>query len=301
MSSSTETVDVPFARVVRRVADFFELAKPRVVLMVLITAFVGFYVGSAALPDYLRLINMLLGTALAAGGTLALNQFMERQGDALMQRTRHRPIPDGRVQPGEAFWFGAVVTLAGLAYLALAVNAISAWVTALITASYLLLYTPMKRKSSLCILAGAVPGALPPVIGWVAARGRLDIDAWVLFAILFLWQVPHTLAIAWLYRDDYARAGIQFLPVIDPDGSSTNRQILSHCAALLAVSLLPTLLGLAGAVYFTVAFVLGVGFLASGVRLAMESSLNGARRLLFASLIYLPVLLLMMALDRVPL
>jgi protoheme IX farnesyltransferase len=301
MSSSTETVDVPFARVVRRAADFFELAKPRVVIMVLITAFVGFYVGSAALPDYLRLINMLLGTALAAGGTLALNQFMERQSDALMQRTRHRPIPDGRVQPGEAFWFGAVVTLAGLAYLALAVNAISAWVTALITASYLLLYTPMKRKSSLCILAGAVPGALPPVIGWVAARGRLDIDAWVLFAILFLWQVPHTLAIAWLYRDDYARAGIQFLPVIDPDGSSTNRQILSHCAALLAVSLLPTLLGLAGAVYFTVAFVLGVGFLASGVRLAMESSLNGARRLLFASLIYLPVLLLMMALDRVPL
>lgn len=301
MSSSTETVDVPFARVVRRAADFFELAKPRVVIMVLITAFVGFYVGSAALPDYLRLINMLLGTALAAGGTLALNQFMERQSDALMQRTRHRPIPDGRVQPGEAFWFGAVVTLAGLAYLALAVNAISAWVTALITASYLLLYTPMKRKSSLCILAGAVPGALPPVIGWVAARGRLDIDAWVLFAILFLWQVPHTLAIAWLYRDDYARAGIQFLPVIDPDGSSTNRQILSHCAALLVVSLLPTLLGLAGAVYFTVAFVLGVGFLASGVRLAMESSLNGARRLLFASLIYLPVLLLMMALDRVPL
>jgi heme o synthase len=301
MSSSTETVDVPFARVVRRAADFFELAKPRVVLMVLITAFVGFYVGSAALPDYLRLINMLLGTALAAGGTLALNQFMERQSDALMQRTRHRPIPDGRVQPGEAFWFGAVVTLAGLAYLALAVNAISAWVTALITASYLLLYTPMKRKSSLCILAGAVPGALPPVIGWVAARGRLDIDAWVLFAILFLWQVPHTLAIAWLYRDDYARAGIQFLPVIDPDGSSTNRQILSHCAALLAVSLLPTLLGLAGAVYFTVAFVLCVGFFASGVRLAMESSLNGARRLLFASLIYLPVLLLMMALDRVPL
>ena len=301
MSSSTEIVDVPFARVVRRAADFFELAKPRVVIMVLITAFVGFYVGSAALPDYLRLINMLLGTALAAGGTLALNQFMERQSDALMKRTRHRPIPDGRVQPGEAFWFGAVVTLAGLAYLALAVNAISAWVTALITASYLLLYTPMKRKSSLCILAGAVPGALPPVIGWVAARGRLDIDAWVLFAILFLWQVPHTLAIAWLYRDDYARAGIQFLPVIDPDGSSTNRQILSHCAALLAVSLLPTLLGLAGAVYFTVAFVLGVGFLASGVRLAMESSLNGARRLLFASLIYLPVLLLMMALDRVPL
>jgi len=301
MNSSSETVDLPMARVVRRLADFCELAKPRVVLMVLITAFVGFYVGSAELPNYLHLFKMLLGTALAAGGTLALNQYLERQSDALMKRTRRRPIPDGRVQPGEAFWFGVAVTMAGLVYLALAVNAISAWITALITVSYLFLYTPMKRKSPLCILVGAVPGALPPVIGWVAARGRLDVDAWVLFAILFLWQVPHTLAIAWLYREDYAKAGIQFLPVIEPEGSSTNRQIISHCAALLAVSLLPTLLGLAGAVYFMVAFVLGVGFLASGVRLAMESSLNGARRLLFASLIYLPVLLLMMALDRVPL
>jgi heme o synthase len=159
----------------------------------------------------------------------------------------------------------------------------------------------MKRQSPLCLIVGAVPGALPPVVGWVAARGTLDVDAWVLFAILFLWQVPHTLSIAWLYREDYAKAGIQFLPVIEPAGSSTNRQIICHCAALLAVSLLPTLLGLAGAVYFIVAFVLGVGFLVSGVRLAMESTLIGARRLLYASLIYLPVLLLMMALDRVPL
>lgn len=301
MNSRTETVDFPLARAARRVADFCELAKPRVVLMVLITAFVGFYVGSAQIPNYVHLVKMLLGTALAAGGTLALNQFLERQSDALMQRTRHRPIPDGRVQPVEAFWFGVGATGIGLAYLALEVNAISAWVTALITVSYLLFYTPMKRKSSLCVLVGAIPGALPPVIGWVAARGRLDVDAWVLFAILFLWQVPHTLAIAWLYREDYAKAGIRFLPVIEPGGASTNRQIISHCAALLAVSLLPTLLGLAGAVYFVVAFVLGVGFLASGVRLAMESSLSGARRLLLASLIYLPVLLLMMALDRVPL
>jgi len=205
------------------------------------------------------------------------------------------------VQPREALWFGALITMAGLVYLALAVNLQSAWVTALITLSYLLLYTPMKRKSSLCMLVGAVPGALPPVIGWVAARGDFKVDAWVLFAIMFLWQVPHTLAIARLYREDFAKAGIQFLPVIDPEGASTNRQIISHCAALLAVSLLPTLLGLAGAVYFTVAFVLGVGFLASGISLAMESTPSGARRLLFASLIYLPVLLLVMALDRVPL
>ena len=301
MSSSTGTVAISGEGVLRRFADFFELAKPRIVLMVLVTAFVGFYVGSEKIPDYLRLLQMLFGTALAAGGTLALNQFVERDTDAMMQRTRRRPLPDGRVQPREALWFGALITMAGLVYLALAVNLQSAWVTALITLSYLLLYTPMKRKSSLCMLVGAVPGALPPVIGWVAARGDFKVDAWVLFAIMFLWQVPHTLAIARLYREDFAKAGIQFLPVIDPEGASTNRQIISHCAALLAVSLLPTLLGLAGAVYFTVAFVLGVGFLASGISFAMESTPSGARRLLFASLIYLPVLLLVMALDRVPL
>jgi heme o synthase len=301
MSLTTDTVAITGVSALRRLADFSELTKPRIVLMVLVTAFVGFYVGSEKIPDYLRLLQMLLGTALAAGGTLALNQFLERDTDAMMERTRHRPLPDGRVQPREAAWFGAAITIAGLVYLALAVNVVSAWVTAIVTLSYLLFYTPLKRRSSLCMLVGAVPGALPPVIGWVAARGELQVDAWVLFAIMFLWQVPHTLAIARLYREDFAKAGIQFLPVIEPDGSSTHRQIISHCTALLAVSLLPTLLGIAGAVYFAVAFVLGVGFLASGIRLAMESTIHGARRLLFASLIYLPVLLLVMALDRVPL
>lgn len=301
MSSSTGVVDATLTGIFRRVTDFFELAKPRVVLMVLITAFVGFYLGSEEVPNYLRLLQMLGGTALAAGGTLALNQFLERETDAMMERTRHRPLPDGRVQPIEAFWFGLLVTLAGLGYLALSVNFVSAWVTALITTSYLFVYTPMKRRSSLCMLIGAVPGALPPVIGWVAARGSLDVTAWVLFAIMFLWQVPHTLAIARLYRDDYAKAGIQFLPVIDPEGGSANRQILSHCAALLVVSLLPTLVGIAGPLYFTAAFLLGIGLITSGIRLVMESTLTRARRLLFASLIYLPVLLLVMALDRVPL
>ncbi|HEY2917594.1 MAG TPA: heme o synthase [Candidatus Binatia bacterium] len=301
MSSNTRTVTVIEANVLRRAADFLELAKPRVVLMVLITAFVGFYLGSDTAPNYLRLLQTLFGTALAAGGTLALNQYLERDIDALMERTRRRPVPDGRVQPVEALWFGVLVTLAGLVYLAIAVNFISASVTALITVCYLLLYTPMKPRSSLCMLVGAVPGALPPVVGWAAARGDFDIAAWVLFAIMFLWQVPHTLAIARLYREDYAKAGIQFLPVIDPDGNSTNRQIVSHCAALLVVSLLPTLLGSAGQIYFAVAFLLGIGFLASGIRLAMESTLGRARRLLYASLIYLPALLLVMALDRIPL
>lgn len=301
MSLTTDTVAINGAGAVRRLADFFELTKPRIVLMVLVTAFVGFYIGSEKIPDYVRLLQLLLGTGLAAGGTLALNQFLERDTDAMMERTRRRPLPDGRVQPREAVWFGTAVTITGLVYLALAVNIASAWVTASITLSYLFLYTPLKRRSSLCMLVGAVPGALPPVIGWVGARGELQVDAWVLFAIMFLWQVPHTLAIARLYRDDFAKAGIQFLPVVDPDGSSTHRQIISHCAALLAVSLLPTLLGIAGAIYFLVAFVLGAGFLASGISVAVESTVSGARRLLFASLIYLPVLFLVMALDRVPL
>jgi protoheme IX farnesyltransferase len=301
MSLTTDTVAITGAGAVRRLADFFELTKPRIVLMVLVTTFVGFYIGSEKIPDYVRLLQLLLGTALAAGGTLALNQFLERDTDAMMERTRRRPLPDGRVQPREAVWFGTAVTITGLVYLALGVNIASAWVTASITLSYLFLYTPLKRRSSLCMLVGAVPGALPPVIGWVGARGELQVDAWVLFAIMFLWQVPHTLAIARLYRDDFAKAGIQFLPVVDPDGSSTHRQIISHCAALLAVSLLPTLLGIAGAIYFLVAFVLGAGFLASGISVAVESTMSGARRLLFASLVYLPVLLLVMALDRVPL
>jgi protoheme IX farnesyltransferase len=205
------------------------------------------------------------------------------------------------VQPREALWFGVIIALIGLIYLTVAVNILSAIVTAFITLSYLVLYTPMKPRSSLCMLVGAVPGALPPVIGWVAARGSMDNAAWVLFAIMFLWQVPHTLAIARLYCEDYAKAGIQFLPVIEPDGESTNRQIVTHSAALLAVSLLPTLLGSAGPVYFVVAFVLGLVFLSYGIRLVIQSTRQRARQLLFASLIYLPVLLLVMALDRIPL
>lgn len=301
MNSSTSTVNIATTSVSRRVADFCELTKPRIVLMILITAFVGYYAGSGNVPDYVQLVEMLLGTALAAGGTLTLNQFLERDTDAMMDRTCRRPLPDGRLQPNDALWFGIALTSSGLVYLALSVNWLSAFVAATITMSYLWAYTPMKRFSSLCVPVGAVPGALPPVIGWVAARGELSVDAWVLFAIMFLWQIPHTLAIACLYREDFAKAGIQFLPVIEPDGESTNRQIIVHCLALLVVGLLPTLIGLAGAIYFVVAFLLGVGFLASGVGLVMAPTRTGARRLLFASLIYLPVLLLVMALDRVPL
>ena len=295
----TNTLDIAFTGGYRRALDFLELTKPRVSLMVLVTMFVGFYLGSEYGAGYLRLVETLIGTALAAGGTLALNQFLERRADALMARTRHRPLPDGRMQPTEALLFGVGLVAAGLLILALTVNALSALVTASIVGSYLFIYTPLKQKSSLCGIVGAVPGALPPVIGWTAATGSLSIEAWVLFAIMFLWQIPHTLAIARLYRDDFAKAGIQFLPVVESDGWTTGRQVIAHSLALLVVSLLPTLLGLAGTVYFLAALLLGSGFLWYGIGLAISQSLAAARRLLLASLIYLPLLLVVMALDRV--
>ena len=300
MMLKTETVDIGLIRVRRRAMDFLELTKPRVVLMVLVTTSVGFYLGSWGTLDYFRLIHTLIGTALAAGGTIALNQFLERDVDALMKRTRRRPLPDGRLQPTEALAFGAGITAGGLVYLTLVVNPLSGLITATIVGSYLFVYTPLKQKSSLCTLVGALPGALPPVTGWAAARGEIGLEAWVLFAILFLWQLPHSLAIAMLYRDDYARAGFRLLPVVDPDGKSTGRQVVSNCLALLAVGLLPTLIGLAGVVYFVVALTLGVVFLWYGIDLAVSRSAAGARRLLFVSLVYLPVLLVLMALDKVP-
>jgi protoheme IX farnesyltransferase len=299
MTPRTEILEVETDRVRRRTLDFLELTKPRVVIMVLVTTLVGFYLGSLGVPDYVCLLHTLIGTALTAGGTLALNQLIEREADAKMQRTRLRPLPDGRVQPLDALVFGALITVSGLLYLMLAVNPLSALVTAAIVVSYLFVYTPLKKKTSLCSLVGAVPGALPPVIGWAAARNTLSVEAWVLFAIMFLWQMPHSLAIGWLYRDDYARAGFQLLPVVDPDGRSTGRQIINNCLALLAVGLLPTLLGFTGVVYFFFALTLGSIFLWYGVSLALSCSQAAARRLVFVSLLYLPLLLGAMALDKI--
>lgn len=300
MSITTQALELSLTGGYRRALDFLELTKPRVALMVLVTTFVGFYLGAGPAAGYFRLMETLIGTALAAGGTLALNQFLERQADALMERTRRRPLPDGRIQPGEALLFGVLLTAAGLLVLTLAVNALSALVTASIVATYLFIYTPLKQRSSLCGIIGAVPGALPPLIGWAAASDGLALEGWLLFAIMFLWQIPHTLAIARLWRDDFAKAGIKFLPVIESDGWTTGRQVITYTLALLAVSLLPTLVGLAGSIYFLVALILGSGFLVCGVRLAVDQSMAAARRLLLASLIYLPVLLVAMALDRLP-
>lgn len=300
MMPPTEVIVVGIARARRQLAaDLLALTKPRVVVMILVTTLVGYYVGLTGAPDYVRMLHLIVGTLLAAGGTLALNQYSERHVDALMERTRMRPLPDGRVQPLEALLFGAAITILGVVYLAAFVGALSAAVTAATAVLYLFAYTPLKLRTALCTIVGAVPGALPPVTGWVAARDDLSLGAWVLFGILFLWQLPHTLAIARLYRDDYARAGVRVLPVVDADGSTTERQIVTGCLALLAVSLLPTLIGLTGGVYFTGALVLGVAFAVLGGWQALAPSTLSARRVLYASLLYLPALLALLALDKV--
>jgi len=259
---------------------------------------VGYYVALTGAADYVRLIHLAIGTMLAAGGTLALNQYWERDVDALMERTRTRPLPEGRLAPLEALLFGAGLTAAGLVVLALGVGWLATLVTAATFVLYIFAYTPLKLRTALCTIVGAVPGALPPVAGWAAARDDIALGAWVLFGILFLWQLPHTLAIGRLYQSDYARAGVRLLPVIDAEGRATERQILSGCVALLAVSLLPTLIGLAGGVYFAGALLLGGSFVAFGAQQALTPSPLHARRVLLASLLYLPALLALLAFDK---
>jgi heme o synthase len=299
MTPPTEVVVASLERERSRVAvDLVALTKPRVVVMVLVTTVVGYYVALTGAPDYGRLVALVIGTLLAAGGTLAINQYWEREVDGHMERTRSRPLPDGRLAPLEALLFGAGLTAAGLAILALGVGWLATLVTAATFVLYIFAYTPLKLRTTLCTIVGAVPGALPPVTGWAAAREDLGVGAWVLFGILFLWQLPHTLAIGRLYQNDYARAGVQLLPVVDAEGRSTERQILGGCLALLAVSLLPTLIGLAGGVYFLGALLLGASFVGFGAQQALAPSTSRARRVLLASLLYLPALLALLAFDK---
>lgn len=299
MTPRTQVIAEALPRARARVlGDLVALTKPRVVLMVLITTVVGYYVGLAGAADYARLAALLVGTALAAGGTLALNMYWERDLDALMVRTATRPLPEGRLAPLEALLFGGALTAVGLSVLLVGAGRLAAAVVAATFVLYVFAYTPLKVRTAFCTLVGAVPGALPPVAGWAAARDDMGLGAWVLFGILFLWQLPHTLAIAQLYREDYARAGVRLLPVIDAQGRATERQILGGTLALLAVSLLPTLIGLAGGVYFIGALVLGAGFVALGAQQALAPSVSRARRVLLASLLYLPVLLALLAFDK---
>ena len=299
MTLRVETLDKTLTSDRRQMADFLALTKPRLVLMVLIATLAGFYLGSFGEFDWIRLLNTIFGTALAAGGTIALNQYVERDLDAKMRRTRSRPLPDGRLHPAGALIFGIAISAGGVLYLLVAVNALSSLLAALTVLSYIFLYTPMKRKTPFCTFVGAIPGALPPMGGWVAAQGSLGFEAWVLFGIMFFWQIPHSLAIAWMYRADYERAGLKLLPVIHPDGRSTGHQIVSNCLALLAVGLVPTLIGIAGPSYFIAALALGSVFLGCGVSFAILRSTVAARRLLLASYLYIPLQLGMLSIDRV--
>ena len=283
-----------------RIAAFVELTKPRITFLIVLTSAAGFYLASVGSVNYRLLLSSMFGITLLSSGVATINQYMERDLDGLMRRTANRPLPTGKLLPWEALAFGGGLIVLSEIYLAVLVNPLTALMGLTVIAGYLFGYTPLKTKTSLSTMVGAFPGAVPPLIGWTAARGELSLEAWVLFAIMFLWQIPHTLAIAYLYREDFAKAGIQFLPVIDPDGASTNRQVLMHCGALWVVSFLPTLIGIAGALYFVTAFFLGAAFLSSGIKLVLTPSRASARRLLFASLIYLPMLLLVMALDLLP-
>jgi protoheme IX farnesyltransferase len=281
-----------------RALAYLELTKPRITFLIVLTSAAGFCLGARAPFDYLSLAHALVGIALLSSGIATLNQFMERDLDALMRRTAMRPLPSGKLSPFEAFVFGLGLTLAAEIYLALLVNPLTAVLGLCVVAGYLFLYTPLKTRTSLSTMVGAFPGAMPPLMGWTAARGEMGLEAWVLFGILFLWQFPHFLAIAWMYREDYARAGICMLPVIEPEGRITGRQIIFYTAALLPVSLLPTLLGISGGVYFFGALLLGLLFLYSSVRAALSKSRQQARRLLLASVIYLPLLFGLMVLNR---
>ena len=275
-----------------------ELTKPRITQLVLLTAAAGFYLGARHHVDLLLLANTLLGTALVAGGTNAWNQIRERDVDARMARTRRRPLPSGRLTPRAAVWFASAITAAGVGYLAATVNVLTAELAALTFASYVLLYTPLKRKTSLNTLVGAVPGALPIVGGWTAAGGSLGTAALALFWILFLWQLPHFLALAWLYREDYRAGGLQMLSVADDNGRDTGRMAFLYATALLPISLLPTLLGVTGAWYFFGALLLGIAYVIAGTGLLFAATPARAWRLFFVSILYLPALLTLMVLDK---
>ena len=282
-----------------RTADYVALAKPRLNMLVVVSAAAGYAMAGGHARDVLALVSMVVGSGLVAGGASAFNQIIERRADALMRRTRMRPMPDGRLPVRDALLFASVLSGAGLGVLIAGANVLSAVVAFLTLASYVIVYTPLKKRSSLATVVGAIPGALPPVIGWAAAEGALSRGAWVLFGIVFLWQLPHFLAIAWIHRDDYARAGFPMLPVIEPDGRSTARQAVIYAAALFPLSLAPTLVGMTGTLYFVGALVLGLLFLGLAVKFGLTRTIADARRLFFGSIVYLPLLWMLMIADRV--
>ena len=282
----------------RSSADYVTLTKPRLNFLVLLTTLAAYSLGSENSSTLVRLMHTLVGTALVAGGASALNQVWERDSDRLMRRTRLRPIADARLTATQGNVFGLVLCVIGAAELWLFVNHLTAIVAMVTALSYVLFYTPLKPVTSLSTLAGAIPGALPAVIGWTAAANKLSIEAWVLFGIVFMWQMPHFLAIAWMYRDEYAAAGIKLLPVIEPDGRSTGRQAVLYTAALVPMSLMPTLVGLASPWYLMGAITLGAILMFFSVEFSSTRTMASARRLFFGSILYLPLLWTILVVDH---
>jgi protoheme IX farnesyltransferase len=280
------------------VKDYIALTKPRITWLILMSTGVGYFFGARGGWHWLTLLNTILGTGLIASGTAALNQWYERAADAKMKRTQGRPLPAGRISANKALIFAILISVAGFIELFAGVNALTGWLGLFTLLSYLFIYTPLKQRSPHSTTIGAVPGAMPPLIGFAAASGTLTWDAWILFAILFFRQFPHFYAIAWMYREDYERAGIRMLPVVEPDGESTARRILAYSLILVPISLVPKFLSMTGNLYLAGALALGLLFLYAGVRVTFDRTRQQARRVLLASVIYLPVLYGLMLLDR---
>jgi heme o synthase len=298
IAGAPQNVALPGLDVFQKLTAFWELTKPRVAALVVAVALAGFWMGSAGAPNPVRLWGTMLGVSLLAAGMFALNQCFERELDGVMRRTENRPLPSRRLTLREALGFGWTASAAGIVSLAAMVNLLSAVVGVVTLVAYLFVYTPLKTRSPHCTLIGAFPGAAPPLLGWVAATGQLSLEAWSLFAILFVWQFPHFHSIALLYRDDYAQAGIRVWSVVEPEGRTLGRQMVGFAIMTLPVSLAPALLGLAGPFYIGGALLLGAGLLYLAVRTAADQSRPHARRLLLGSVLYLPGLLALMALGK---
>ncbi|MFM1847118.1 MAG: Protoheme farnesyltransferase [Pseudomonadota bacterium] len=280
------------------VKAYVELSKPRIVTLIVITAAIGYFLGRQGIDDWIHFALAMFGTGLSCAGAAALNNYLERDADLLMKRTRRRPIPSGLISPNAALYFGIALVVISTVQLAVTVNLLTAFIALMTAFLYVLVYTPLKKITWLNTFVGAIPGALPPLGGWAAATDEVSYGAWVLFLILFLWQHPHFYAIAWMYREDYERGGFKMLPVVEPDGLSTFRQIIVYSALLIPISLLPTVIGMSGPIYFWGALFSGLAMLLVGAYLGITRSVTDARRLLRTSVIYLPILLVLIVTDK---
>lgn len=295
------TAEIPQSRVIgvrEKLLAFFELTKPRIAFMLVLTAAASFYLGTVGKFDVILFVNAMLGITLLAFGVATLNQYWERETDVLMKRTASRPIPTEKVSPNEALMFGILLCLGAETYLFFLVNALTAVLGIVVIVGYVFLYTPLKTRTSASTAIGALPGAMPPLMGWTAAANEITLGAWALFALLFLWQFPHFLAIAWMYKDEYAKAGIKMLPVVEPEGKITAQQIVIFTIILLPISVAPYFLGFAGLIYLVGSIVLGVWFLKSSIEMARVKTVEKARKLLLVSVIYLPLLFALMVVNN---